>query len=366
MRKSSYSLPLTMSAVALVLCLPLIVLSQTRDKFVISAKAGGINAVTGNASVHGRGTSEWEQLTIKEDLEAGDVVKTDFDGRVEMLLNPGSYLRVGENSEFELISNSLENLEVRLARGTAIVEATGFDGMELSINISTPDTKLAIVRGGLYRVSVVPGASTELIVRKGRVLLSDSGTKIKGGNKVVFTSGSVAIAKLQKAEKKRVDGLDTWSKERAQTVAKANNKVRRRDVNLLLASVDNRWLQGRTAGFWYYNSAFRCYTFLPFYYRWGWSSPYGASYSNAIFGNVWGTGGYGYNADGRNNSTPSGSVPGGGSRSGGYGGNTRPSPQAPRPMPGPGLVGPSPGPRESPQAAPGRVERRSYVRIPEN
>lgn len=354
MRKSSYSLPLTMSAVALVLCLPLIVWSQTRDKFVISAKAGGINAVTGKASVHGRGTSEWEQLTIKEDLEAGDVVKTDFDGRVEMLLNPGSYLRVGENSEFELISNSLENLEVRLARGTAIVEATGFDGMELSINITTPDTKLAIVRGGLYRVSVVPGASTELIVRKGRVLLSDSGIKIKGGNKVVFTSTSVAIAKLQKAEKKRVDGLDTWSKERAQTVAKANSKVRRRDVNLLLASVDNRWLQGRTAGFWYYNSAFRCYTFLPFYYRWGWSSPYGASYSNAIFGNVWGTGGYGYNADGRNNSTPSGSGSGGGSRSGGYNGsvNTRPSAPAPMSMPGPGL-----GPREVPPAAASKIER---------
>ena len=44
----------------------------------------------------------------------GDAVRTGLDGRVEMLLNPGSYMRVGENSEFELADNSLNNLEVRL------------------------------------------------------------------------------------------------------------------------------------------------------------------------------------------------------------------------------------------------------------
>ena len=132
----------------------------TRDKFVISAKAGGVNAVTGRATVRSHGNTEWQLLTIKEDLETGDVVQTGFDGRVEMLLNPGSYLRIGENSEFELADNSLQNLEVRLIRGTAIVEATGADDTELLINIITPHTKLAIVRRGLYRLNVVPGDGT--------------------------------------------------------------------------------------------------------------------------------------------------------------------------------------------------------------
>jgi len=82
----------------------------TRDKFVISAKAGGVNAVTGRATVRSHGNTEWQQLTIKEDLETGDVVRTGLDGRVEMLLNPGCYMRIGENSEVELADNSLENL----------------------------------------------------------------------------------------------------------------------------------------------------------------------------------------------------------------------------------------------------------------
>src|SRR6185503_9626920 len=94
--------------------------AQNRERFVISAKAGGINAVSGRTGVQPQGSTEWEQLTIKDNLEAGDMVKTGTDGRVEMLLNPGAYLRVGENSEFELTNNSLENLEVRLIRGTAI------------------------------------------------------------------------------------------------------------------------------------------------------------------------------------------------------------------------------------------------------
>ena len=256
----------------------------TRDKFVISAKAGGVNAVTGRATVRSHGNTEWQLLTIKEDLETGDVVRTGLDGRVEMLLNPGSYMRIGENSEFELADNSLENLEVRLIRGTAIVEATGADDTELLINIVTPHTKLAIVRRGLYRLNVVPGDNTELIVRKGRVMLDDSHTKVKGGNKVVFSSRSFSIAKLEQTDKKNLDDLESWSKHRAETVAQANQKIRGRDMTFLMASMDPRWDRFSPAyrGVWMFNAGYNCYTFVPFFY--GWGSPYGSSYSRSLFG----------------------------------------------------------------------------------
>ena len=198
MRNARTALIPSLFVAALVLSLPLTSHAQNREKFVISARAGGVNAVTGRATMHARGNSDWRQLTIKEDLETGDVVRTGFDGRVEMLLNPGSYMRIGENSEFELADNSLENLEVRLIRGTAIVEVTGADDEELLIGITTPHTRMSIVRRGLYRVNVVPGDTTELIVRKGRVVLEGSHIKIKGGNKVVFSGGSFSVAKLEK------------------------------------------------------------------------------------------------------------------------------------------------------------------------
>src|ERR1051325_9333638 len=218
--------------VTLVSVLSIAVSAQNREKFVISAHAGGVNAVTGRAAVHTPGNTDWQQLTSQDDLDRGDVVRTGLDGRVEMLLNPGSYLRVGENSEFELTDNSLENLEVRLVRGTAIVEVTGADDTELLINITTPHARMAIVRRGLYRVNVVPGDLTELIVRTGRVMLDGNHTKIKGGNKVVFSDNSFSVAKLGKGDP---DLLDSWSKTRAQTLARANSRITARQVNSLVA-----------------------------------------------------------------------------------------------------------------------------------
>ncbi|HKO62263.1 MAG TPA: FecR family protein [Pyrinomonadaceae bacterium] len=286
MKKASFGIFLILAALAVV-SLPATTFAQapgpTRDRFVISARAGGVNAVTGRASVRMQGKTEWELLTIKEDLATGDTVQTGTDGRVEMLLNPGSYLRLGENSEFELANDSLDNLEIRLIRGTAIVEATGADDSQMQINISTPHTKIAIVRRGLYRLNVVPGDNTELIVRKGRVMLDK--TKIGGGNKVVFSSAPFLVAKLQKADKQKVDNLDTWSKERAETVAQANKKIRQRELGVLMASMRDRWFgsmfSASTPGFWYFSSRYSCYTFVPFYM--GWGSPYGSSYARAFF-----------------------------------------------------------------------------------
>ena len=327
MRKTSTLPALSFFSVAIILCCSIVNLAQNREKFGISAKAGGVNAVTGQADFHSRGESDWQQLMITNDLDAGDRVRTAHDGRVEILLNPGSYLRVGGNSEVELSDNSLSNLEVRLLRGTAIVEATGADGVELNINISTPHTKLAIVRQGLYRLSVVPGDATELIVRKGRVILSDSHTKVKGGDKVVFSATAVSVAKLSKEEKKSIDQgeVDVWSKDRAKTLAKANSRITGRMLTTAFASFRDTDPFANRQGLWFFNGRVGCYTFLPFYY--GWGSPYGSSYTTAIYPPY---GGYNYqpgvpNSNGNGHSYPSGGS--GGSSTG----NTRPAPPAPAP-----------------------------------
>jgi FecR protein len=289
MRTARTNLLPSLFIAALVLVLPLASYPQSREKFVISARAGGVNAVTGRASMRAHGNSEWRQLTIKEDLEAGDVVRTGLDGRVEMLLNPGSYMRLGENSEFELADNSLENLEIRLVRGTAIVEVTGADDEELLIGITTPHTRMSIVRRGLYRVNVVPGDNTELIVRKGRVMLEGSHTKVKGGNKVVFSSNSVSVAKLDNADKKGWDTFESWSKDRAQTLATENSKISSRTLNAFANSFGSDWSylsrSGRS-GFWLYSSRARCYTFVPYYGSW--DSPYGGGYSRSFFSGSFG------------------------------------------------------------------------------
>jgi uncharacterized membrane protein YgcG len=312
------------SSIALVVPLNLALVmtasAQTRDKFVISAKAGGVNAISGRAEVQPMRSSDWQLLNVTDDLKTGDRVRTSNDGRVEMLLNPGSYLRMAENSEFELTDNSLENLEVKLARGVAIIEATGADQTELAINITTPQAKMIIVRRGLYRINVMPGNATELFVRKGRVLLADSHTKVKDGNKVIFSNTTFSVAKLEKADKFK-DDFENWSKQRAETVAQANRRIPVRDVNAYFAGFDNYWdyrFSASSSGLWLFNPRFNCFTFLPFYF--GWGSPYGASYSNVF--NCGYCGWRGYNGPGPIVFTgPNGSPRGSGSGSGTGGGS---------------------------------------------
>src|SRR5438132_4787941 len=247
---------------------------QNRERFGISAKAGGINSVIGRVLVQRVGQNSPQDLSAKDDLTSGDVVTTRGGSRVEVLLNPGSYLRVTENSEFELTDNSLNSLQLKLIKGSAIVEATGTDDLRLQIGILTKQTRFTIVRRGVYRINVLPD-STELLVQKGRVLVDGQLGMVKGGTKVTFSNGSSFTAKLTKKDR---DGFDDWSKERGEFLARANERLSIRTLNSYL--FDSGWGSGfypsSRFGLWTYSPFAGGFTFFPFHY--GWSSPYGHHY----------------------------------------------------------------------------------------
>jgi hypothetical protein len=144
--------------------------------------------------------------------------------------------------------------------------------------IDTPQTRVEIVRSGLYRINVQPSNLTEVAVYKGRAMVGkDPAMKLTGGRTARVAGSAVEVAKLDKKEK---DTLDLWSRERAKMLAKANGQLSTRNVNTLLASArDNYFLL--SAGFWYLNPRTGCYVFIPG--GDGWSSPYGFYYNNSFF-----------------------------------------------------------------------------------
>src|SRR5262245_35625870 len=85
-------------------------------QFVISTKAGLVNHVQGAAKVK-----------ATQSVQMGTPIRTGKDGFAEVLLNPGSYLRLGQESEAVLEGLELVNVSVRLNSGTAVIEASGFD-----------------------------------------------------------------------------------------------------------------------------------------------------------------------------------------------------------------------------------------------
>jgi len=175
------------------------------------------------------------------------------------------------------VNGSLDDLLLKLVRGSAIIEATGPDDAGLRINIATDQKRLVIVRAGIYRINAQTGM-TELLVRKGRVMLGTRKDEVvKGGKRMTFSGGSTEVIKIGKSDQ---DQFDNWSKERGQTLARANQKLSLRSFNREL--FDNRWdlafSSASAWGLWTWSTYSRCYTFMPFYY--GWSSPYGHYYGS--------------------------------------------------------------------------------------
>jgi hypothetical protein len=249
-----------------------------RDDRVVSARAGAVNFVSGDVRVRRAGETEWRELTMKDELKSGDAVRTGADGRVEMLLNPGSYFRAGEGAEFALADASLDDLRVALSRGSAVVEATGYSDLDISITIATPRTRVRIIRSGVYRVNVLPTGAAEVVVLKGRALVGPGETVVKGGKVAREAEGVVETAKLDKDNR---DALDLWSRERGKELAKANEKLTRRTMTSLFERTrfDNIFGGASSygyAGLWLWSAGSGCYTFMPFYPYW--QSPYGFGY----------------------------------------------------------------------------------------
>jgi hypothetical protein len=57
-----------------------------------------------------------------QEFANGDLVQIGNEGRVEILLNPGYYLRLFNNTKAALVDLSPSNLKIKLLSGSAIFE----------------------------------------------------------------------------------------------------------------------------------------------------------------------------------------------------------------------------------------------------
>src|SRR6266581_7950507 len=84
-----------------------------------SAIPGTLNYVEGQASI-GDQTLDSKAIGSAE-LQAGQVLATQ-NGKAEVLLTPGVFLRLGSNSSVKMISPDLTNTQLALNQGEAMLE----------------------------------------------------------------------------------------------------------------------------------------------------------------------------------------------------------------------------------------------------
>lgn len=247
------------------------------DRYVISAKAGGVNFISGSVRI-ARKDGPSGLLVKGDSVEIGDRVTTGTNGRAEILLNPGSYIRLGENSAFAFRTTSLDDLQLVVEHGSAIFEV--FADNEFRVSVEAGGNSFTLVQTGIYRIDSLNGRAS-VAVWKGRAEVGGGQEMVKAGREAVVVAGRVAVSKFDRGDK---DEFETWSKARAKLLAKATASLKNKDLRdpLMSAFRANRWDLYSSFGLWVYDPFRSVYCFLPF--GRGWSSPYGYWYWNDIWG----------------------------------------------------------------------------------
>jgi hypothetical protein len=252
--------------------------TSVKDLYLISAKAGGVNYVEGKVTVAVK--NKRNGLLLKGDnLAAGEIVNTGTDGRAEILLNPGSFVRLAENSSFEFANTSLDDLQLKLNSGSAMFEV--FADNQLKITVAAPKANFYIVKSGVYRVDVLNDGTGKIEVWNGKAQIGKGQiAEIKGGRAATVNGSQVAIEKFDRRDK---DALEIWSKTRGKELAKLNARLQNQALTGSLINSFNRqrWSLYDTFGLWVFNPSYGSYCFLPFGY--GWNSPYGYSFGRDIW-----------------------------------------------------------------------------------
>jgi uncharacterized membrane protein YgcG len=252
------------------LCAP-VALAQTANPAV----PGTINYIEGKASINGRMLNQQSVGSVS--LEPGQLLQT-RNGRVEVLLTPGVFLRMGENSALRLISPDLLNTQVELDRGRADVEVDEIHPRN-NLQITEGGASTRLLKDGLYAFDA---DKDSVRVFKGEAQLPGKDDnqkliKVKGDREVQLAS-TATIKPASFDRNQAEDPLYQWSSLRSQYLAEAN-------MNLASAYAG---YGGLTPG-WYWDAGFWGYTWLPGDgllwnpFGWGFYSPRYIYYGGPVF-----------------------------------------------------------------------------------
>jgi hypothetical protein len=257
------------------LALAVLAVSSAHAQYMISAHSGVVQYVEGSAYLNDNQIEPraGEFPSIKEN----QVFRT-TEGMAEVLLTPGVFLRMGENSSIRMVSTKLDDTRVEVLKGSAMVEVDDL-AKDNAVMLLYKGNEMLLVKHGLFRVDAEQGL---LKVYDGEAIV-----KGESGQLTVHKGKDTALNGVLMAENfdaKADDELYRWSDRRSGYLAKANVS----SANSLVGGSSGSGFGGLSAlgggcggafgnGFgsglgygqgygyspWQFNSMFGMYTFVP-------------------------------------------------------------------------------------------------------
>ena len=219
---------------------------------------GTINYVEGQASIGNQALSPNSVGNVV--LQEGETLTTGT-GKVEVLLTPGVFLRVGDNSAVRMISPSLSNTEVAVDRGEATLEVTQIQ-KENEIVIDLPGGNTRVLKKGFYEFDANQN-TVRVFKGEAQLLAGNKKVAIKENHEVALNDPKLKPRGFKKEQYDTAD-LYRWSVLRSSYLAEANVDAASRHVN------NPSFVPG-----WYWDPWFATFTWVPgdgvFYSPFGWA-----------------------------------------------------------------------------------------------
>jgi hypothetical protein len=238
------------------------------------AQPGTVNYTEGQVSINGQAVHGARNTEV----QPGEILQTQ-DGKAEMLLTPGVFMRLNNHSQARMVSTSITDTRVELLQGEALVEATQVEP-ENNISITDAGFNSRIDKHGIYqfnadqpKIAVYDGEATVVS------LSGDRSTNVKKGHQLALVAENAKL-KTQGFDTNDADPLYSWSKLRSEYMAEANMS----SAQTILVS-DPGWFYGTG---WYWNPYFNSWAFVPgggYFY-----SPFGFGFYSPAYWGVYGRG----------------------------------------------------------------------------
>jgi len=224
---------------------------------VISARSGVVHYIEGDVTLDGQTLrTKFGQFS---EVKNGQVLAA-AEGRTEVLLTPGVFLRLAENSSFRMISNSLSDTRIAVLSGSALIEVAELLPNN-AITVEFGDTTIAMPKRGLFRIDA-DAALFRVYDGEARLNPGANEVKVKKNREVDLDAAKLATREF---DSKTTDQFYRWGARRASYISAANiTAARTASRSGSYSSMGFRGSGfGRSFGSWSWNPWFGMYTYLP-------------------------------------------------------------------------------------------------------
>jgi hypothetical protein len=139
-------------------------------------------------------------------------------GHAEVLLTPGVFLRLGDQSTIRLVANDLADTRVELQTGSAIVDA-GEANPDTSVTLIYKDWRVHILAKGVYRLDTDP---PHVSVPQGEAEVFAGTSKEPVAVNAGMTMPLAEVLVPERSGERSEDALNDWENGRSESIAADN------------------------------------------------------------------------------------------------------------------------------------------------